>query len=245
MNVLTEKSISLFFPAHNECENIQKIVTVAAALSPMLSADVEIIIVDDGSTDGTGQLADELAESIHGVRVIHHKVNRGYGGALQSGFRGAKNQLVFYTDADGQFDLNDLKNILPLIEDSDVVTCFRTNRQDPWHRTLNTWLFEKSVSLLFGLRVRDPDCAFKIYRREVLESIDLTSEGAMIDVEMLLQSQRAGFKLVQRGVNHLPRHAGTPSGSNLRVILRAMKEMWGLMARYGTRFSPRIPTRRA
>lgn len=237
MSVLTDKSLSLFFPVHNEIENLETVVRDAVAICRELSDDHEIIIVDDGSTDGTSDLADELSKKFPAVRVIHHRMNKGYGGALQSGFRGAEKELVFYTDGDGQFDLTELRTILPLIEQADVVTCYRMNRQDPWHRSFNTWLFEKAVALCFGLRVHDPDCAFKIYRRKVLDSIRMTSDGAMIDVEMLLQAQRYGFRIVQQGVRHLPRSAGTPSGSNLRVIMRAVKEMLRLLKTYGTRYS--------
>jgi glycosyltransferase involved in cell wall biosynthesis len=237
MSALSGKSLSLFFPAHNEIENLECLIENAVLLCPELSDEYEILIIDDGSTDGTSELADRLAALHAHVRVIHHTVNRGYGGALQSGFRGATKDLVFYTDADGQFELSALKEVLPLIDRADIVTCFREDRQDPWHRSFNTWLFEKAVFLGFGLRVKDPDCAFKIYRREVLDAITLTSEGAMIDVEMLLQAQRAGFRIVQCGVRHLPRKAGVPSGANIHVILRAMREMWRLFRLHGSRFS--------
>jgi glycosyltransferase involved in cell wall biosynthesis len=239
MAFLTDKSITLFFPAHNEIANLESIVRTAVELCQELSGDTEIIIVNDGSSDGTAALADRLARSHNNVRVIHHSVNRGYGGALQSGFRSASKELVFYTDGDGQFDLRDLRDVILLSGQADVVTCYRIDRQDPWYRLLNTWLFEKVVFLFLGLRVKDPDCAFKVYRREVLESINMTSEGAMIDVEMLLQAQRRGYCIVQRGVRHLPRKTGVSSGGNVRVIFRAMKEMVRMLQLYGSRFSTR------
>ncbi len=239
MAFLTEKSISVFFPAHNEIANLEPLVQHAVKLCPELSRDYEIIIVNDGSSDGTAELADSLAELYDRVRVIHHDGNRGYGGALQSGFRGAVGDLVFYTDGDAQFDLGELREVILLSAGADVVSCYRVNRQDPWYRILNTWLFEKVVFLFLGLRVRDPDCAFKIYHRHVLEQIKMTSEGAMIDVEMLLQAQRSGFRIVQRGVRHLPRKAGVSSGGNVRVIFRAMGEMLRMLRLYGSRFSSR------
>lgn len=245
MSPLCGKSLSLFFPAHNEIENLERLIIDAVSLCPELSDDYEILIIDDGSTDGTSELADRLAALHTHVRVIHHASNRGYGGALQSGFRGATKDLIFYTDADCQFELSALKTVLPLIDQADVVTCFRQHRQDPWHRSFNTWLFEKVVFLGFNLRIKDPDCAFKIYRRDVLESITLTSEGAMIDVEMLLQAQRAGFRIVQCGVRHLPRKAGVPSGANIHVIFRAMREMWRLFRFYGGRFSATVRKKKA
>ncbi|MBN1295914.1 glycosyltransferase family 2 protein [bacterium] len=236
---MSRYSLSVFFPAHNEIESLPGIVKAAGDICRELVGDFEIIIVDDGSTDGTSELADRLESSEPGVRVVHHGMNRGYGGALRSGFLSAKKDLIFYTDADAQFDMAELRDVLPMIETADVVTCYRTGRCDPWHRSLNTWLFEKTVSLVFGLKIRDPDCAYKIYRREVIEQMELTSDGAMIDVEMLLQAQRAGYRIVQRGVRHYPRKSGMPSGANIRVILKAFREMIRLWRRLGSRLTHR------
>ncbi|HPQ40292.1 MAG TPA: glycosyltransferase family 2 protein [bacterium] len=231
-------SLSVFFPAHNEIDSLPGIVASAMETCPKLASEFEIIIVDDGSTDGTAELADRLAEQYPDVvRVMHHARNRGYGGALKTGFLSARNDVVFYTDADAQFDLGELPRVFPLICDADVVTCYREDRCDPWHRSLNTWLFEKAVYLVFGLKIRDPDCAFKLYRRDVIQRMNLMSEGAMIDVEMLLQAKRAGFRLVQAGVRHYPRKSGTPSGANPKVIFRAISEMWRLWHRIGSRFN--------
>jgi len=235
MMVHSDFSLTIFFPAHNEIESLGAITENALMVAAELSTDFEIIIVNDGSTDGTRELADNLAEKHPEVRVIHHSKNRGYGGALQSGFMSATKDLVFYTDADAQFNLKDLTEVFPMIKDADVVTCYRVDRSDPWHRKLNTWLFEQAVFIGLGLKVRDPDCAFKIYRREVLKDMNLISEGAMIDVEMLLKAQRAGFRIVQMGVRHYPRQAGVPSGGNPLVIFRAMSEMWNLWRKVGSR----------
>ena len=235
-----KKSLTIFFPVHNEIANIEHLVRQGVTLMQELSSDPEIIIVDDGSSDGSGDLCDRLAQEIDIVRVIHHSQNQGYGAALQSGFRGATKELVFYTDGDGQFKLEELKEILPLAETADVVSCYRQNRQDPWHRILNTRLFEWAIFIVFGLRIKDPDCAFKIYRREVLDSINMISHGAMIDVEMLLRAQRKKFKIVQHPVTHLPRRFGKASGADLRVIFRALTETYKLWRMVGGRFFPRI-----
>ncbi|MBN1355862.1 glycosyltransferase family 2 protein [bacterium] len=236
MNTLCDLGLSVFIPAHNERENLEPLIRSFAEILPGLSPDPELLIIDDGSDDGTGELADELARTIPFLKVVHHRVNRGYGAALQSGFRESTRELVFYTDGDGQFRSEDLAGILPLIEQADIVSCFRTRRCDQWYRKLNTTLFEWTVRLWFGLKVKDPDCAYKIYRRKVLETISMSSVGAMIDVEMLLQAQRAGFRIVQTGVTHLPRRSGESSGSDIRVIFRAFLEIMSLWRRLGYRF---------
>ncbi len=236
---ITQSGLTIFFPVHNEVLNLEELVRQTVSIVPYLTADPEILIIDDGSRDGSGELADKLAEEISCLRVIHHTTNLGYGAALQSGFRGATKDLVFYTDGDGQFDMQELLAILPLMETVDVISCYRIHRQDPWHRSINTRAFEWIMRLWFGLTIRDPDCAYKIYRQDVLQKISMTMNGAMIDVEMLLQAQRAGFRILQKGVRHLPRRTGNASGANLRVILRAFQEMFQLWRRLGGRFSPR------
>jgi glycosyltransferase involved in cell wall biosynthesis len=234
-------SLTVFFPVHDEVDNLESQVREFSLMLPRLTQNPELIVVDDGSRDGSGPLADRLAEEIPFLRVVHHPSNRGYGAALRSGFLEARGDLVFYTDGDGQFNSNELQDILPLIEHADVVSCYRRRRGDPWYRLLNAKLFELVVSVGFGLKVKDPDCAFKIYRREVLDRITMASDGAMIDVEMLLQAQRAGFTIVQPGVTHLPRQTGASSGADIRVILKASREIFHLWRRVGGRFNPRIP----
>jgi len=221
-------SISVFFPCHNEQDTIEPLVQRAYAVLAEISDDFEILIVDDGSTDQTGAIANRLAEQIAAVRVVHHPVNRGYGAALQSGFRAARKDLVFYTDGDGQFDIDELVGILPLVAEADVVSCYRLNRREGWIRRFNAWGWALAVRWVLGLRLRDIDCAFKLYRRAVIEQIDMKSTGALIDAEMLARAQRKGFRIVQHGVHHYPRTAGTPSGARLSVILRAFRELFTL-----------------
>lgn len=203
---------------------------VAQALEVLggVSDDFEIIIVNDGSGDRTGEIADQLAKDNPLVRVIHHSVNQGYGGALQSGFRAASKEWVFYTDGDGQFDLGELPGLVELTDQADIVTCFRIDRQDPWIRKLNAWAWCKLVNFLFKLKIRDIDCAFKLYRREIFDNIEMHSQGALIDTEILARAKRAGYSMIQRGVHHYPRRAGEQSGANLKVILRAFGELFKL-----------------
>jgi glycosyltransferase involved in cell wall biosynthesis len=218
-------SISVFSPCYNEQENIARTVEQALSVLEKLGADFEIIIVDDGSADRTGQIADEIARQNTRVKVVHHRTNLGYGAALQSGFRAATRKLVFYTDGDGQFDLNELPPLLPLVKRYDIVSCYRINRQDNLIRKINGWCWTKLVCLLFGMKVRDIDCAFKLYKREIFDNIKLSSTGALISAEILARAMRKGYSLTQKGVHHYPRTAGAQTGANLCVIFRAFKEL--------------------
>ena len=218
-------SISVFFPCYNEQDNIAHVVQQALAAFEKLKADFEVIIVDDGSSDSTGQIADELAGQNSGVKVVHHRTNLGYGAALQSGFKAATKELVFYTDGDGQFDINEMPPLLRLMEQYDIVSCYRLNRQDNLIRKINGWCWTKLVCLLFGMKIRDIDCAFKLYKREIFDNIKLVSTGALIDAEILARAVRKGYRITQKGIHHYPRTAGSQTGANFRVILRAFKEL--------------------
>jgi glycosyltransferase involved in cell wall biosynthesis len=218
-------SISVFFPCYNEQDNLVRVVKQALEVLEKLKADFEIIIVDDGSSDRTGQIADELAGQDERVKVVHHRTNLGYGAALQSGFKAATKELVFYTDGDGQFDINEMPPLLGLMEQYDIVSCYRLNRQDNLVRKINGWCWTKLVCLLFGMKIRDIDCAFKLYKREVFDNIKLISTGALIDAEILARAVHKGYRVTQQGIHHYPRTAGAQTGANLRVILRAFKEL--------------------
>jgi glycosyltransferase involved in cell wall biosynthesis len=143
-------SISVFFPCYNEQGNVRRLYESASQMLKRLGVDYEIVLVDDGSTDETPQIADAIASADPHVRVVHHSKNLGYGAALQSGFRAATKTLVFYTDGDGQFDLHELPSLLPLMEDYDIVSCFRIARQDGWMRAFNAWCWNRLVCLLSG-----------------------------------------------------------------------------------------------
>jgi len=224
-------SISVFFPCYNEQDNIRRVAEGAVKVLEGLQADYEIILVDDGSQDRTGAIVDELAAGHPRIRAVHHPVNRGYGAALQSGFRASTRDLVFFADGDGQFDLNELPAFLDWISRCDVVCGYRRNRQDPWVRRMNGWCWTRLVCMLFGLRVRDVDCAFKLFRRQVLDGMVLLSSGALISTEVLARARRAGFSILERPVTHYPRKAGRQTGANWRVVLRAFVELWRLRGR--------------
>ncbi|MBA7665533.1 Dodecaprenyl-phosphate galacturonate synthase [subsurface metagenome] len=221
-------SISVFFPCYNEQDNITRVVEQALTVLEKLDVDFEVIIVDDGSSDGTGQIADGYADRNGRVKVVHHPTNLGYGAALQSGFKAATKGLVFYTDGDGQFDINEMPPLLPLMERYDIVSCYRLNRQDKLIRKINGWCWTKLVCLLFGMKIRDIDCAFKLYKRQIFDNIKVLSAGALVDTEILARAVRKGYCVTQKGVHHYPRTAGAQTGANWRVILRAFKELFKL-----------------
>ncbi|MFP4056850.1 MAG: glycosyltransferase family 2 protein [Candidatus Brocadiia bacterium] len=225
-------SLSIFFPCHNEEENVERVVRRALEVGPTVADDVEVIVVDDGSRDGTKAIAERLAGEDRRVRLVHHPRNRGYGGALQSGFKAATKDYVFFSDGDGQFDLGELPRLVELMADGecDLALGFRLKRADPFIRSLNAGLYKSLIRLLFGLKVRDIDCAFKLIRRSVFERVSVESEGALASAELLIKARKAGFGMREVGVHHYPRQAGEQSGADLRVILRTFVEigrLWG------------------
>ena len=230
-NRLAAPSISVFFPCYNEQDNVARTVEKALAVLRKLNADFEVIIVDDGSFDETARIADRLAARHGAVKVVHHPTNLGYGAALQSGFKAATKQLIFYTDGDGQFDIAEMPQLLPLMDQYDIVSCYRLNRRDSIIRKINAWCWTKLVCLLFGLKIRDIDCAFKLYKSEIFKDMKLESTGALIDAEILARAARKGYTITQKPVHHYPRTAGRQTGANLRVILRAFKELFRLYGR--------------
>lgn len=222
----TPLSISVFFPCYNEEANVERTTLSAIQTLRRISTDWEVIIVDDGSKDRTGEIADRLAAQYVEVRAFHNSPNLGYGGALQRGFREAVKTWVFYTDGDGQFDFDEIDKLLPLLEQYDIVSAYRLNRQDSPIRKLNAFGWTTLVNLVFGLWLRDIDCAFKVFPRSLFDEIDMKSMGALIDAEVLARAKRLGYSIGQVGVHHYPRTAGEQSGANIRVILRAFKELF-------------------
>ena len=218
-------SLSVALPAHNEAENIEKMVRAVLKTVSTLTDDYEVIVVDDGSTDGTAEVVRRLASEYPQVRLVRHEVNQGYGAAVYDGVYSATKELIFFTDADLQFELADLHKFWPEIERADMVIGYRPERADPWHRRLFGWGWSWLTNLLFGYTARDVDCAFKLFKREVIENIDIRSRGATFSAEFLVRAKRKGYTIHEIPVRHLPRLAGSQSGARLSVILRAFKEM--------------------
>jgi glycosyltransferase involved in cell wall biosynthesis len=200
--------LSLVLPAYNEEGNIERAVWSAAAAGA-LAGSYEVVVVDDGSRDATRErLAALEAEMGPRLRVVRHEKNRGYGVALRNGFAAAEGDLVFYTDSDNQFDLSELAGILPLMSEWDAVLGYRIARQDARRRLLTSWVFNRLACVVFDLTVRDLNCSFKLFRREVLQSLPLAADDFFIDTELVVRLHRGGWRYVERGVTHLPRTAG-------------------------------------
>lgn len=226
--------LSFFFPALNEEDNVSPMVEEALAVLPRFADDLEVTVVDDGSSDRTGAVADELATKDRRVRVIHHGTRRGYGGAVRSGLSSATKPWIFFTDGDRQFALEDLERLIEASDGADAVVGFRKKRADPARRLFVAWVYNHLIRLLFGGGWRDVDCAFKLFRREVFERVPLErvrSNGAFFSPEMLITLRRAGIRINQVAVRHFPRTAHEPKGASPRVILRAIRDLIRLRAR--------------
>jgi glycosyltransferase involved in cell wall biosynthesis len=227
--------LSYFFPAHNEEANLAGLVEEALETLPTLAETFEIIAVNDGSRDRTQAIADELTAAHPGiVRAVHHPTNLGYGAALRSGFRAARYELVAFTDGDRQFRVEDLGRLTARLtqpDPPDVVAGFRIKRADPVIRTIYAKSYRLANRIFFGLKVTDVDCACKVFRRETLEGLRVESGGAFFSAELLIKLQARGARVVEVGVPHYPRTAGSPTGAKPQVIFRAVRDFWRLRLR--------------
>ncbi len=219
-------SLSIVMPAHNEEVAIEGTVRSVIDAVTLWTHDFEVIAVNDGSKDQTRTILEEIAREEPRVRIIDHEVNKGYGAALVSGFEAASKDLVFFMDSDGQFDICDLERFFPLIGKYDAVLGYRIHRQDTWLRKLNAWGWKMLVRSVFKLRVRDIDCAFKLYKANFFQQNHLETRGAMINTEMLYKFTREGYTYTEVGVQHLPRRGGRATGAKLSVIARAFRELF-------------------
>ncbi len=229
------EALSYFFPAHDEAANIESLVEEARAELPRLAARFEIIAVDDGSTDGTGEIADRLTTTYPDVvRVVHHRVNQGYGAAVRSGLAASRFPLICFTDGDRQFRIADLARLTARLDDAarpDVVVGYRIERADPAIRLAYARAYRFALRVFFGLAVRDPDCACKLFRRGALQGVRVESGGAFLSAELLIKVGAGGAVIAEEGVPHYPRTAGTASGADPRVVLRAIRDFWALRLR--------------
>lgn len=250
MTDLARPRLTFFFPAYNEEENVAE--TVRRALEevgPLVDGSIEVLVVDDGSTDRTAEIADALAAADPRVRV-HHQENRGYGGALRAGFANASGELVGFSDGDLQFDLREMARLLDRLGDPtkppvDVVIGYRIKRRDPPHRIFIAKTYNAIASIVFGLRVRDIDCAMKLFRREVFDGLPLGTDSPFLSAELLIKLKARGERIAQVGVTHYPRAAGTNTGASFRKILRTFRDIARLRWALWTRRSAVLGTPRA
>jgi glycosyltransferase involved in cell wall biosynthesis len=219
------ESLSIVFPAFNEAENIRESIRRAVRVCDRMGLDYEVVVVDDGSRDATGQLVADISLENTRVRIVSHTRNRGYGAALKSGILASQKEYVFFTDSDLQFDLDELGWLLASAGEFDIIAGYREKRSDPVGRRFNAWAWGQLVDWLFELRVRDVDCAFKVFHRSVFERIPIHSVGAFVNTEILVRAQAQGFTVKQVPVSHFPRHAGRQSGADIRVVVKAFREL--------------------
>ena len=222
----TRAGLSVFFPAYNDSGTIASMVIRTVKTASELTPDFEIIVVDDGSADGTADIADELARTYPQVRAVHHPINRDYGAALQTGFRSATKELIFYTDGDAQYDPTELSLLWEKMSpDADLVNGYKISRADPLHRIIIGRVYHYIVSILFGLKLRDVDCDFRLMRRSIFDRINLDKTSGIICVEMMKKIQDAGFRIVEVPVHHYHRAFGTSQFFNFHRLLRTGRDL--------------------
>ena len=230
------RSISAMFPCYNDAPTIGGLVDQVHSALTSLVPIVEVIVVNDGSSDGSREVLDTMAAERPWLRVIHHPHNRGYGQALISGFTAARHDWIFYTDGDAQYDAREAGVLVPLATDSiDVVQGYKVGRGDPWYRKVIGRLYHHVVKLMFGLGVRDTDCDFRLFRRRLFTDAPLTSSTGVICVEMMFRFQRGGARFVQAPVHHYFRPHGRSQFFRLPAIARSMLQLltlwWRLVIR--------------
>jgi glycosyltransferase involved in cell wall biosynthesis len=219
-------SLSIFFPAYNDAGTIASLALIAHMTARTLADDYEVIVVDDGSPDHTGELLDEMARHFPWLKVVHHVENRGYGGALRTGFETARKELVFYTDGDAQYDPRELSRLHEaLTPDVDFVNGYKMGRSDPLHRIVIGRAYHWFVRTLFGLRLRDVDCDFRLMRREVFSKVSLTRSSGVICVELMKKVQDHGFRIAQVGVHHYHRTYGKSQFFNFPRVARTLVDL--------------------
>lgn len=218
-------SLSIVLPAYNEEANVASAVEQVSAVAQQLGMEYEIILVNDGSADRTGEIGRELMERVPYFRLVEHYPNRGYGGSLKAGFAAATKDLIAFVPADNQFDFGEIHLLLDALDGADIVSGYRAKREDHFVRKLNALGWNTLVRVLFGYLCHDIDCGFKLFRREVLDHVTIISDGAMIDTEFLAGARARGFRIAEVPVTHLPRVGGEATGANFKVIAKAFRDL--------------------
>ena len=227
MKIQKKPDISVFFPCYNEEANVGALALKTASVLKKIAGKWEVIAVNDSSKDRTAAVIKALSKKDKRIRLEDRKVNQGYGAAVKSGFRAARHEWIFFTDGDGQFDVEEMAKMVPLLSTNDLVVGYRIKRADPLQRKLNAFAWGMLVKVLFWFwKSRDIDCAFKFVRRSIFDTYQLETTGAMISTELLVKAHKNGFRITEIGVNHYPRRAGTQTGAKLAVIARAFKELF-------------------
>jgi glycosyltransferase involved in cell wall biosynthesis len=225
---LRPESFSIFFPMYNERDNIGQVLAEAEQVIPSLGfADYEILVVDDGSRDGSADLVEAWAQQNPRIRLVRHPGNLGYGAALRTGFTHAGSELVFYTDSDLPVDLRDIARALPLLEQADLVIGYRRERRETLRRAVYSRVYNRLMRSLFDVHVRDVNFSFKLVRRRVLERVRLTAGTVFIDGQLLAEARRQGFRIAELPIDYRPRQAGSSSFDSLRVAWQTLREMVG------------------
>lgn len=221
------EELSVFFPAYNEEGNIEKTVLDARRILQKVARKWEIIIINDGSRDKTGKISDKLSKDYKNIRVVHHSPNRGYGGALKSGFSAANYEWVAFADSDGQFKFSDIEKFIKLKDNADLILGIRAERADSIVRKFYTFVWSKFLPrLLFNLKVTDYSCGFKMIKSKVYDRVQpLIGEEKVTQIEMLVKAQRAGFRFAEVEVGHFPRTHGTQTGANIKVVAKSIRDL--------------------
>ena len=226
-------TLSVFFPAYYDEKNIDKVVHKAVSILEELKLkDYEVIIIEDGSPDRTGEVADELARQYEKVRVIHHEKNMGYGATLKDGFLSARLDYVFYSDGDNQFELEDIKKFVALIPYTDIVVGYRKKKQYSLYRKFTSLSYNYLLKLIFDINYWDIDCAFKLFKADLFKKIEIKSVDAFIDAEIMIKAKLLGYRTTEVGVEHLPRVDGISTGARPSVILRTIREIFEYRKEY-------------
>ncbi|MCX7766977.1 MAG: glycosyltransferase family 2 protein [Candidatus Sumerlaeia bacterium] len=216
------KSLTIFFPCYNDSATIAGMVILAHEVARDITDDFEVIVIDDGSSDSSRLILEELKEQYpETLKLIFHQRNKGYGGALRSGFANATKEWIFYTDGDAQYDVRELTKLVEKVSDEiDVVQGYKIKRHDPWHRIVIGLIYQYGMKILFGLKIKDVDCDFRLLRRRIFDKVKLNYNTGIICLELIKKIQHCGFRFAEVGVNHYFRLAGKSQFFNFRRVMQ-------------------------